>query len=125
MRDLRSITSYPNLRVSRVQPRQAFLGEDVPHRLKFSLSIKCTDVEIDVDTHAHGFFAVRLVARAPVAAIGDQVLDQLRARGLVLNQHNARALRSAAGRARWSRQARGSTACQSRACRSRAPRPRQ
>ena len=39
---------------------------------------------------AHDLVACRLVARDAVAAVGDQLLDQLGARGLVLNQHFVR-----------------------------------
>ena len=38
----------------------------------------------------HDLVAGRLVARDGVAAIGDQLLDQLGARGLVLDQHFVR-----------------------------------
>jgi hypothetical protein len=40
--------------------------------------------------HAHRLVAGRLIARHAVAAVFDQILDQLGARGLVLNQHDAR-----------------------------------
>ena len=39
---------------------------------------------------AHRLVAGRLTARDTMAPIGDQILDQLGARGLVLDQHNAR-----------------------------------
>ena len=38
----------------------------------------------------HGLVAGRLVPRGAMAAVGDQLLDQLSARGLVLDQYNAR-----------------------------------
>ena len=38
----------------------------------------------------HGLVAGRLVPGDAVAAIGDQLLDQLGARGLVLDQHDGR-----------------------------------
>ena len=38
----------------------------------------------------HGLVAGRLVARDAVASVGDQLLDQLSARGLVLDQHFVR-----------------------------------
>jgi hypothetical protein len=38
----------------------------------------------------HDLVAGRLVARDAVAAVGDQLLDQLGARGLVLDQHFVR-----------------------------------
>src|SRR5262249_6357250 len=37
--------------------------------------------------HSHDLVAVRLVAGHTMATIGDQFLDQLGARGLVLDQH--------------------------------------
>ena len=40
--------------------------------------------------HAHDLVTGRLVARDAVAALGDQLLDQLGARGLVLDQHFGR-----------------------------------
>jgi hypothetical protein len=39
--------------------------------------------------HAHRLLVGRLVARDAMAALGDQILDQLSARGLVLDQHDA------------------------------------
>jgi len=36
--------------------------------------------------HPHDLVTVRLIASDPVAAVGDQFLDQLGARGLVLDQ---------------------------------------
>ena len=49
---------------------------------------------------AHDLVAGRLVARDAMAALGDQLLDQLGARGLVLDQHDARIEQVAAARAR-------------------------
>ena len=39
--------------------------------------------------HAHRLLVIRLVTGDAMAALGDQILDQLRARGLVLDQHDA------------------------------------
>jgi hypothetical protein len=43
-----------------------------------------------LSVHAHGLVAGRLVARHAMAALGDELLDQLGARGLVLDQHDTR-----------------------------------
>ena len=42
--------------------------------------------------HAHDLVLTRLVAGGGVEAIGDQLLDQLGARGLVLDQHDTGAV---------------------------------
>jgi hypothetical protein len=39
--------------------------------------------------HAHRLLVGRLVARDAMAALGDQIVDQLGARGFVLDQHDA------------------------------------
>src|SRR5215510_7792647 len=39
--------------------------------------------------HTHRLLVGRLVAGDAMAALGDQILDQLRARSLVLDQHDA------------------------------------
>src|SRR5258708_8304257 len=45
---------------------------------------------VDKTVQTHGFVASRLVAGDAMTAISDQLLDQLRARGLVLDQHDSR-----------------------------------
>jgi hypothetical protein len=50
--------------------------------------------------HAHGLVAGRLIARDAMTAICDQILDQLGARGFVLDQYDARIEQVLLGRAR-------------------------
>src|SRR6516165_5341681 len=70
------------------------IGED-GHLVEVFGEPRCTLWDVDkpvldhrgLRVHPHDLVAVRLVAGDPVAAVGDQFLDQLSARGLVLDQH--------------------------------------
>ena len=73
------------------------LGEDGQLVEVFGEPWRCLgDVDKAIIDHrglrvqTHDLVAGRLVARDAVAAVGDQLLDQLGARGLVLNQHFVR-----------------------------------